>query len=72
MLCEPQVLVKFVVSGGVVVTTVAGAVPNEIPDVGVPPEICDGTKGLVPVPSSNHVVTKVSVVEPSQAAVIRT
>jgi hypothetical protein len=35
----PQVLLKYVVSGGKYVTTVVGAVPKEIPEVAVPPEI---------------------------------
>jgi hypothetical protein len=35
----PQVLVRYVDSGGKYVTTVVGAVPKEIPDVAVPPEI---------------------------------
>ena len=35
----PQVLVRYVASGGKYVTTVVGAVPNVIPVVAVPPEI---------------------------------
>ena len=64
----PQVLVRYVVSGGKYVTTVVGAVPNEIPEVAVPPEIYL-LEPEVDRAAENQVVVKVSTLEDVAAAV---
>ena len=61
--------------GGIKLTKVVGAVaaPMDVAglDTGVPPEILDVAPGTA-VPSSTHVVTKVSTVLPAlSAAVVR-
>jgi hypothetical protein len=58
----PQVLVSCAVDGGKYVTTVAGAVPNEIPEVAVPPEILLVDPNGVASPASDHTVVNVSTV----------
>jgi hypothetical protein len=64
----PQVLVKYVVSGGKYVTTVVGAVPNVIPVVAVPPEIVLLDPEVARA-AENQVVTKVNTVDEVAAAV---
>jgi hypothetical protein len=56
-------LVNCAVDGGKYVTTVAGAVPNDIPVVGVPPEIL--SFGANAPPGSTHVVVNVIIVPPA-------
>ena len=58
----PQVLVSCAADGGKYVTTVAGAVPNEIPEVAVPPEMLLVDPNGVASPASDHTVVKVSTV----------
>ena len=58
----PQVLVKYVDSGGKYVTTVVGAVPKVIPEVAVPPEIVLLDPDVARA-AENQVVTKVNTVD---------
>jgi hypothetical protein len=64
----PQVLVRYVDSGGVYVTTVVGAVPNVIPVVAVPPEIVLLDPEVARA-AENQVVVKVNTVDDVAAAV---
>jgi len=57
----PQVLVRYVDSGGKYVTTVVGAVPNVIPEVAVPPDIYRLDPDVARA-AENQVVTKVNTV----------
>ena len=67
-LVDPQVLARYVVSGGKYVTTVVGAVPNVIPVVAVPPEIVllDPDTGLA---AEYQVVINVNTVDDVAVAV---
>ena len=70
----PHELVKYVVLGGIYVTKVVGAVAAPIAVAGlatpVPPEML-AVDPAVPVPSSDHTVTKVSTVELVAVAWVR-
>jgi hypothetical protein len=61
------VLLRYVVAGGKYVTTVLGAVPNEIPEVAVPPEISLLVPGTARA-GLNQVVVSVNTVEVVDAA----
>jgi hypothetical protein len=58
----PQVLARYVVSGGKYVTTVVGAVPNVIPVVAVPPEIVRLDPDVARA-AENQVVTRVNTLD---------
>ena len=64
----PQVLVRYVVSGGKYVTTVVGAVPNVIPEVAVPPEIYRLEPDVARA-AENQVVTNVNTLDEVAVAV---
>ena len=61
-LVDPQVLARYVVSGGKYVTTVVGAVPKVIPVVAVPPEIVRLDPDVA-LAAENQVVIRVNTVD---------
>ena len=71
----PQLLVKYVVLGGMYVTNVVGAVaaPIEVAglDTAVPPEMLALVPAPPPEPSLTQVVTKVNTVDEVCVAVVR-